>query len=102
MSQKFYFRREVVELFECDEEFLDELEAEELISAIQMENSLERGFPEDQVERIRIVNNLVRDLNVNLAGCAVILEMRENMMRMRERFDQILESLVQALEQRSG
>ena len=102
MSQKFYFRREVVERFECDEEFLDELEAEELISAVQMENSPERGFPEDQVERIRIVNNLVRDLDVNLAGCAVILEMRENMMRMRERFDRILESLVQALERRSG
>lgn len=102
MSQKLYFKREVVERFECDEEFLDKLEAEELISAVQMENSPEPGFPEDQVERIRIISNLIRDLDVNLPGCAVILEMRENMMRMRERFDRILESLVQALERRAG
>ena len=90
MSQKYYYKEEIVELLECDEELLDRLEAEEIVRSVRTETAPGRAFPEDQVERIRIVNNLVRDLDVNLPGCEVILEMRENMMRMRRRFDQIL------------
>jgi MerR family transcriptional regulator/heat shock protein HspR len=100
MSQKYYYRRQIVELFDCDEKFLDELEDEELVCPIQVEAEREMVFPEDQVERIRVINNLVRDLEVNLPGAEVILEMRENMMRMQERFDRILQALLEEFKER--
>ena len=100
MSQKYYYRQQIVELFDCDEEFLDKLEAEELVRPVKVDSEKERVFPEDQVERIRVINNLVRDLEVNLPGAEVILEMRENMMRMQERFDRILQALLEEFKER--
>lgn len=102
MSQKYYYRQQIVELFDCDEEFLDKLEAEELVRPVKVNSEKERVFPEDQVERIRVINNLVRDLEVNLPGAEVILEMRENMMRMQERFDRILLALLEEFKERMG
>jgi len=100
MTQQYYLRKEVLEIFELDERFLDLLEAEDLIQAASVEFTSERVFPADQVERIRIVSNLVHDLEVNLPGCEVILEMRENMIRMQRQFDAILETLVAELRNR--
>ena len=100
MSQRYYYREQIVELFDCDEEFLDKLEAEELVCPVKVDSEKERVFPEDQVERIRVINNLVRDLEVNLPGAEVILEMRENMMRMQERFDRILQALLEEFRER--
>jgi hypothetical protein len=37
---------------------------------------------------------------VNLAGVEVIMEMRENLIRMQRQFDQILETLVKELKTR--
>lgn len=93
MAVEYYYRHEIVELFDCDSKFLDDLEAEDLVSPVTVEREAERVFPAEQVERIRIITNLMRDLDVNLQGCAVILEMREQMLRMQDRFDQILETL---------
>ena len=102
MSQKYYYRQQIVELFDCEEEFLAELEAEELVCSVEVSSERERVFPEDQVERIRVINNLVRDLEVNLPGAEVILEMRENMIRMQQRFDQILQALLKEFQGRVG
>lgn len=93
MAPNFYYRRQVIEIFECDDTFLDKLEAEDLVHSVEDESEQERVFPPDQVERIRIINNLVRELDVNLAGVEVILAMRENMIRMQRQFDEILEIL---------
>ena len=100
MSQRYYYREQIVELFDCDEEFLDKLEAEELVRPVKVDSEKESVFPEDQVERIRVIHNLVRDLEVNLPGAEVILEMRENMMRMQERFDRILQALLEEFRER--
>jgi DNA-binding transcriptional MerR regulator len=102
MSQKYYYRQQIVELFDCDEGFLEELEAEELVRSVEVAEERERVFPEEQVERIRVINNLVRDLDVNLPGAEVILEMRENMIRMQQRFDRILEALLKEFKGRVG
>jgi MerR family transcriptional regulator/heat shock protein HspR len=85
----YYYRKQVIEIFEVDESFLDTLEAEDLVHPVQEESTREKVFPPDQVERIRIINNLVNDLEVNLAGVEVIMEMRENLIRMQRQFDQI-------------
>lgn len=100
MGVEYYYTHEIVELFECDPQFLDDLEAEELITPVRIDRESERVFPPEQVERIRIITNLMRDLDVNLPGAAVILEMREQMLRMQERFDRILEALHAEFESR--
>lgn len=100
MAPHYYYRRQIIEIFECDEGFLDRLEAEDLIHSIEEESEPEPVFPPDQVERIRIINNLMQDLDVNLPGVEVILAMRENMIRMQRQFDEILDVLVQELKGR--
>ncbi len=100
MAQEYYYKKQVIEIFSVDERFLDELEAEDLICSSELEAGSEKVFPPDQVERIRIILNLVEDLEVNLPGVEVILEMRENMMRMQRQFDKILELLVRDLKGR--
>jgi len=100
MAQDYYYRKEIIEIFECDENFIDELEAEDLVRSVEKASGQERVFPVDQVERIRIINNLMRDLEVNLAGVEVILAMRENMILMQRQFQEILEILVRELKGR--
>jgi MerR family transcriptional regulator/heat shock protein HspR len=100
MTREYYHRKQIIEIFGVEEEFLAQLEAEELIRPVQLERVHEKVFPIDQVERIRIISNLVQDLEVNLPGVEVILEMRENMIRMQEQFDEILAALVQELKRR--
>ena len=100
MAPEYYYRRQIIEIFEFDEGFLDRLEAEDLIHSIEAASEPERVFPPDQVERIRIINNLMQGLEVNLPGVEVIMAMRENMIRMQRQFDEILDILVQELKGR--
>ncbi len=94
MARDFYYREQIVEIFGCDESFLDRLEEEDLVHSVPLAPSGERVFQADQVERIRIIYNMVKDLDVNLPGCGVILEMREQMIRMEQKFDLILAELL--------
>lgn len=100
MAQEYYYRHQVIEIFGLDEKFLEELEAEELIRSLELEPSRERVFSVREVERIRIIANLVKQLDVNLPGVEVILEMRANMIRMQHQFDEILSNLVKELKTR--
>jgi MerR family transcriptional regulator/heat shock protein HspR len=100
MNEHYYSRHQVIEIFEFDEGFLDQLEAEDLVVSQEIGSATERVFTMEQVDRMRIINNLVRDLEVNLAGVEVILEMRENMILMQRQFDQILDAMVRELKSR--
>jgi MerR family transcriptional regulator/heat shock protein HspR len=100
MGDDYYYRKQVVEIFDLEEGFLARLEEEELVHTVEVEIGGERVFPIDQVERLRIISNLVRDLDVNLAGVEVILAMRENMILMQRQFDKIIEALVTELKGR--
>jgi MerR family transcriptional regulator, heat shock protein HspR len=100
MTQDFFYRRQIIEIFEMDESFLSRLEDEELVHPVQVESVPENVFPMEEVERIRIIHNLVNELEVNLPGVEVILEMRENMIRMQQQFDVILETLIRELKAR--
>lgn len=100
MNENYYRREQVIEIFGIQETFLDELEQEELISCSILEQSEGKIYTIDQIERIRIISNLVDDLEVNLPGVEVILQMRENMILMRRQFDQILEALVKEIKLR--
>ena len=100
MAQQYYLRRQVIETFGFEEDFLVELETEELIYTVKVDTTPERVYPPDQFERLRVIYNLINDLDVNLPGVEVILGMRENMIRMQKQFDSILETLVQELKGR--
>jgi hypothetical protein len=95
--KEYYDRNELCRLFDLADDFLAELEAEDLVRGTQLHGAAERVFPLDQVERVRIISNLVQDLEVNLPGCEVILEMRSNMLEMQRRFDSVIETLVSEL-----
>jgi MerR family transcriptional regulator/heat shock protein HspR len=92
--KEYYDRKELCALFDLEDGFLAELEAEDLVCPMELQGRDERVFPLDQVERVRIIANLVEDMEVNLAGCEVILEMRRNMIEMQRRFDAVVEALV--------
>ncbi len=100
MTDQYYNRNQILEIFEFEEKFLDELESEELIICSMTDPSGSKFYDNCQFERMRIIMNLTRELDVNLAGVEVILQMRENMISMRKQFDHILFLLVQELKTR--
>ena len=87
-----YTRKQIIELLSVDDGFLVSLEREEIITRdAPAEESGE--FSERMLERARVAHNLVRDLDVNLAGAAVIVRMREEMAGLRHRVEELLEEL---------
>jgi hypothetical protein len=85
-----YTRRQITELLEVDEGFVLTLEREEII-----EPDVPAGgeFSEQMLERVRVAHNLVTDLEVNLAGAAIIVRMREEMSAMRQKLEELLGEL---------
>jgi hypothetical protein len=88
----YYTRKQVVELLEIDEGFLVALELEEIVSRdAPAETAAE--FSERMLERARVAQNLVTDLEVNLPGVAVIIRMREEMSGLRQRVAELTNEL---------
>jgi MerR family transcriptional regulator/heat shock protein HspR len=100
MGELYYYRKQVIEIFDCEDDFLTQLESEDLIRSVRVESLPERVYTPEQMERIRIIRNLTHELDVNLAGVEVIMAMRENMIQMQGQFNEILESLVKELKTR--
>jgi len=93
---KYFTRREIVELLSINEGFLVQLEQEEIV---QCDTADEPGpadevrYSEVMLERARVADNLVHELDVNLAGVAVILQMRENLATLRHQLEAALGEL---------
>jgi MerR family transcriptional regulator/heat shock protein HspR len=85
----YYTRRQIVELLELDELFLVSLEREEIVES-DAPPEAEGEFSERMLERARVAQNLVRDLEVNLPGVAVIVRLREEMVGLRLRLEELL------------
>ena len=73
---RYYTRKDVVTIVGCDEGFVISLEQEEVI-AVDAPGDAEGLYSEQMLERIRVARNLIHDLEVNLAGAAIIVRMRE-------------------------
>ena len=93
----YYTRKQIIELLEIDDGFLITLEQEEIISG-DAPTSEQGEFSERMLERARVAYNLVRELDVNLAGADIIVRMREEMAGLRRR----VEDLLAELERRGG
>lgn len=100
MTRKFWKITEVIEQFQVDKGFLDNLEQEQIICPICRENSTEKLFSSDDLEKLRLARILFEEMDVNLAGIEVILQMRQNMLDMRKQFDDILEDLASRLQEK--
>jgi MerR family transcriptional regulator/heat shock protein HspR len=88
----YYTRKQVLELLELDDGFLTSLLSEEIVS-IDVPSGESGEFSEQTLERVRVAQNLVRDLDVNLAGVAIILRMREEMAELHRRMAELAHEL---------
>ena len=82
---------DVVRMTEASVEEISLFESESLLSP-----QLKKGkklYTEDDIEKIRMIKRLMEELEVNLPGVAVILNMREQMMEMREEFERIFDDM---------
>ena len=88
----FYTRKQVIELLEIDDGFLMTLEREEIVTRDAPPDT-GGDFSDVMLERARVAQNLVRDLDVNLPGVAVIVRLREEVSGLRRRLEQLLGEL---------
>ncbi len=84
----YYTRKQVLELLELDDGFLTLLLSEEIVE-VDAPSAEEGEFSERMLERVRVAQNLVRDLDVNLSGTAIILRMREEIAELHHRFEEL-------------
>ena len=88
----YYTRQQVLELLDLDEGLLVALEREEIVEG-DAPSSAGGEFSERMLERARVAANLVRELDVNLPGAAIIVRMREEMAELRHRVTEVLAEL---------
>jgi len=99
MNKKYWTVTEITHSLKIDETFIVRLEEEDLIHSAPDSEPSGKIFTAKDVERLRLAKTLMEDMEVNLPGVEVILQMRKNMFEMREQFDKILEDLAQQLHQ---
>lgn len=85
-------RTDVIRTLEVDEEFLVELEREQVVAAS------EQGYAPDAVERIRVCYSLHHDLGVNVPGLAVALSLLDRLDDERRQFREVLDELRRRLD----
>ncbi len=97
IHKEFWTVSEVVEIFQVDEHFLDDLEEEEIVCPSCREMPSDKVFSLRDLERLRLAKILHDEMGVNLPGIEIILRMRQNLFEMRRQFDDILEHLAKEL-----
>jgi hypothetical protein len=92
----YYSRMQIVQILGIEDAFFVELEGEEIVYCDAPEEH-PGEFSEQMLERARVADNLVHELDINLPGVAVILRMREQVAALHRH----LESLASELRRRS-
>jgi MerR family transcriptional regulator/heat shock protein HspR len=93
MTRKLWTIIDITEIFQVDEQFIVDLEEEDIICATFEEGMTNKCYSPEEVEKLRLAKILVEDLDVNLPGVDIILRMRSNMVEMRRQFDAILKDI---------
>jgi hypothetical protein len=88
----YYTRQQLLELLDLDENLFLALEREEIVEG-DAPSGAGGEFSERMLERARVAANLVRELDVNLPGAAIIVRMREEMAELRHRMAEVLAEL---------
>jgi MerR family transcriptional regulator/heat shock protein HspR len=100
MTKKYWSVTEVVEVFQVNEAFLEDLEKENIVYSSCRDGLSNKSFSDDEMEKVRLAKILMDEMDVNLAGVEVVLQMRKNMVAMRKQFDAILEDLSREMEKK--
>jgi hypothetical protein len=90
-----YTLRQICELLELEEPFAAELVRESVLVADAAEQD---RFSAVMLERARVARELVQELEVNVAGVAVIVRMREELADLRRVAGQLARELERARE----
>ncbi len=100
MTKEYWSITEVVEFLQVDEAFLRNLEEEDIVCPSCSEGLSDKLFSADELENVRFAKILIKEMDVNLAGVEVALQMRKSMIAMRKQFDAILEDLAREVEEK--
>jgi hypothetical protein len=84
-----YTRKDLLELLEVEEELVLELEQEQILFADTREDNAE-VFSQRMLERARVATVLIRDLDVNVEGAAIIVRMREEIADLHRELSRLL------------
>jgi MerR family transcriptional regulator, heat shock protein HspR len=93
MSKKYWTITEITRIFQVDEHFISQLENEQIICSVYIDKSSGRLFSDDELEKLRLAKILIQEMDVNLPGVDIILNMRQSMFDMRKQFDDILKDM---------
>jgi MerR family transcriptional regulator, heat shock protein HspR len=102
MAKEYWTIKEVIEIIEVDEEFIKDLEKEEIVCPTCPEGNSVRRFSSNDLDRLRFAKVLMEDLEVNLPGIEIILRMRQEIIDMRRQFDEILEDMASQIKTTFG
>jgi MerR family transcriptional regulator/heat shock protein HspR len=80
----------VAEMYEIHPQTLRLYEREGLLKPSRTEGNT-RLYTEEDLERLEFILNLARDLGVNIAGIAIILQMRERMEEMNRQMQSFVD-----------
>ena len=85
-----YMISAVAEMYEIHPQTLGLYEREGLLKPSRTEGNT-RLYTDEDLERLEFILNLARDLGVNIAGIAIILQMRERMEEMNRQMQSFVE-----------
>src|ERR1700759_390841 len=89
-SKGAYMISAVAEMYDIHPQTLRLYEREGLLKPSRTEGNT-RLYTEEDIERLEFILNLARDLGVNIAGIAIILQMRERMEEMNRQIQSFVE-----------
>lgn len=89
-SKGVYMISAVSEMYEIHPQTLRLYEREGLLKPSRTEGNT-RYYTDEDLERLEFILNLARDLGVNIAGIAIILQMRERMEEMNRQMQSFVE-----------
>src|SRR5262244_2297505 len=100
-SQGAYMISAVAEMYGIHPQTLRLYEREGLLKPSRTEGNT-RLYTEDDLQRLEFILNLARDLGVNIAGIAIILQMRERMEEMNRQMQEFVRFVQQEVAFRAG
>jgi len=86
----------VAERFDVHPQTLRLYERDGLLKPLRTQGNT-RLYSDEDIERLKIILNLTRNLGVNLAGVEIILNMREKMSTMQKEMNDFLEFFLEQL-----
>ena len=89
-SKGAYMISSVADMYEIHPQTLRLYEREGLLKPSRTEGNT-RLYTDEDLERLEFILNLARDLGVNIAGIAIILQMRERMEEMNRQMQSFVE-----------